>query len=131
MTDDVTPRFKASKPERTETVNQRRGRLNRQSGKRKQAAARRQLEQLYGPATGFHTHKANEEGWTAWPVRVECKSGAQVGPIATRYLAAEQQSEAQRAVGDTRPFFMVAMPKDWGTEGLVIIRLSTFLDWMK
>lgn len=126
MSGDVTPRFKAEKPARVESPNQRRGRINRQSGKRKQAAARRQLEEVFGPATNFHTHKANEEGWTTWPVRCEVKSGAQVGPIATRYLAAEKQSEQQRSIGDVRPFFMVAMPKDWGTEGLVIVRLSTF-----
>lgn len=90
MSDEVTPRFKAPKPERTETVKQRRGRINRQSGKRKQAAARRALEQVYGPATKFRTHMSDEEGWTAWPVRIECKSGAQVGPIATRYLLAEK-----------------------------------------
>ena len=46
VTDDVTPRFKAEKPERSETANQRRGRINRQKGKRKQAAARRVFEDI-------------------------------------------------------------------------------------
>jgi hypothetical protein len=126
MTDNVQPNFKPERPAKVETANQRRGRINRQSGKRKQAAARRQLEHVFGPATQWHTHKANEEDWTTWPVRCEVKSGAQVGPIATRYLAAEKQAEQQRATGDVRPFFMVAMPKEWGTEGLVVVRLSTF-----
>jgi len=56
-------------------------------------------------------------------IRTEVKSGAQVGPIETRYSAAEKQSEAQRPFGDHRPFCMVAMPK--GTsDGLVLVRLS-------
>jgi hypothetical protein len=56
-------------------------------------------------------------------IRIEVKSGAQCGPAASRYLAAERQSEAQRPIGDHRPFANVLMPKGW-SDGLVQIRLS-------
>jgi hypothetical protein len=59
-------------------------------------------------------------------LRVEIKAGAQVQPIATRFELAEHQSEQQRPLGDVRPFVFVAMPDDWGSEGLVIMRLSVF-----
>ena len=54
-------------------------------------------------------------------VRTEVKAGAQVGPILTRYLAMEAQSEAHRPFGDHRPFVGIAMPEgvSWG---LVLIR---------
>jgi hypothetical protein len=41
-------------------------------------------------------------------VRIESKAGAQVGPIITRFRLAEAQSEAQRPLGDHRPFLMAA-----------------------
>jgi hypothetical protein len=125
VTDDVTPRFKAEKPERSETANQRRGRINRQKGKRKQAAARRVFEDIYGVQASWQGKKGNEETWDhITACRLEVKAGAQVGPLATRYLAAEKQSEAARAYGDVRPFVFVAMPDQWGSEGLFVCRLS-------
>jgi hypothetical protein len=96
------------------------GRRNRRKGLRKQRIARKVLGV---PDARFHGQLANEENWRAnW--RVEVKSGAQVGPIATRFLAAERQADANKAIGDPRPFMMVAMPDDWGSEGIVLIRLS-------
>lgn len=65
----------------------------------------------------------HEEVWGG-KLRVEAKAGAQVGPIATRYLLAEQQSEVQRPIGDTRPFAMLAMP-DGMKDGLFLCRLSS------
>ena len=121
--DDVTPRFKAEKPERSETVNQRRGRLNKQKGHRKQSLARKALEDLFGAEALFHGRKANEEAWTHLPIRVEVKAGAQVKPIETRFLAAEKQATAAKATGDPRPFCYIAMP-DGTTDGLFICRLS-------
>ena len=123
MTPDVTPNFKPEKPTVSETANQRRGRLNKQKGHRKQSLARRALEDLFETGVMFHGRKANEESWN-FPVRVEVKAGKQVGPIATRFLAAEKQSENARATGDPRPFVYVAMP-DGMTDGLFICRLST------
>ncbi len=56
---------------------------------------------------------------------MEVKSGAQIQPIATRFLAAEVQSTNAKAIGDIRPFVMVAMPDDM-TDGIVLMRLSEF-----
>jgi len=124
MTPDVTPNFKPEKPERSETVNQRRGRLNKQKGHRKQSLARKALEDLFGAEALFHGRKANEEAWTHLPVRVEVKAGAQVKPIETRFLAGEKQADTAKATGDPRPFVFIAMP-DGMTDGLFICRLST------
>ncbi len=126
VTDEVTPRFKAPKPDRSETVNQRRGRINRQKGKRKQAVARRVFEEIYDVQASWSGKKGNEETWDhITACRIEVKAGGQVKPLATKYLNAEKQSEASRAIGDLRPFVFVAMPDDWGNEGLFVCRLST------
>lgn len=124
MSPDVTPNFKPEKQPVSETANQRRGRLNKQKGHRKQSLARKALEDLFGAEALFHGRKANEEAWTHLPVRVEVKAGAQVKPIETRFLAGEKQSDAARATGDPRPFVFIAMP-DGMTDGLFICRLST------
>ena len=68
----------------------------------------------------------HEELWGG-VLRVEIKAGAQIEPIATRYRAAEQQSEQHRAIGDIRPFVLVAMP-DGESDGLAIMRLSVLAD---
>ena len=100
------------------------GKRNRRKGMTKQRAARKVLESTFGAvAARFVGQLGNEEAWSGLPVRVEVKSGAQVGPIATRYVAAAEQSDASKAIGDTRPFVMVAMPAGW-TDGLLVVRLS-------
>lgn len=88
-----------------------RGKRSRSKGDAKAAKVRRALN-----ATGVATR--HEEGWGG-ALRIESKAGAQVGPIATRYLAAKAQSEAQRPVGDHRPFVMAASP-DRGPALLVL-----------
>jgi hypothetical protein len=131
MTPEVSPNFKPEKPARTETTNQRRGRINRQKGKRKQAAARRVFEDIFDVHASWHGKKGNEETWDhITSCRLEVKAGAQVGPMATRYLKAEKQSEAARAIGDVRPFVFVAMPDGWGSEGLFICRLSNLKEFL-
>ena len=92
------------------------GRRNRDMGDRKARQARRRLG--LGGANTRH-----EEHWRG-RLRVESKAGEQVGPIATRFQAAEAQSAAQRAIGDDRPFAFVAMPAGWGSDGIVLVRLS-------
>lgn len=77
--------------------------------------------------TMFRGANGNEENWRG-PFRAEVKSGAQAGPVATRFLAAESQSEVTRPIGDTRPFVFVAMPNGWGDEGLVVVRVSKLAD---
>ncbi len=124
MSPEVSPNFKPEKPARNETTNQRRGRLNKQKGHRKQSLARKALEDLFGSEALFHGRKANEEAWTHLPVRVEVKAGAQVKPIETRFLAAEKQATTAKATGDPRPFVFIAMP-DGMTDGLFVCRLST------
>jgi hypothetical protein len=124
VTPDVTPNFKPEKPARQESTNQRRGRLNKQKGHRKQSLARKALEDLFGAEAAFHGRKAEESHWTHLPIRVEVKAGAQVKPVETRFLAAEKQSDAARATGDPRPFVFIAMP-DGMTDGLFVCRLST------
>lgn len=91
-----------------------RGKNNRRKGDRKAATARKALG-----AMGANTR--HEEHWGGG-LRIEAKAGAQVGPILTRYLAAKNQSEAARPIGDNRPFVMAAMP-DRGP-GLVVMEIG-------
>jgi len=97
---------------------------SRQSGLTKQRQARKAIEAVTGQPSGrYSSQTGNEETWQQ-ALRLEVKSGAQVGPIATRFLAAEAQAHAAKAPGDARPFVMLAMPKGWGSEGLFLCRLS-------
>lgn len=99
------------------------GARNRRSGLRKQRAARKQLEQTFQTeAARFVGMLGNEEAWML-PVRVEVKSGAQVRTVWTKFLLAEEQSNAHRAVGDLRPFVQVVMA-DHTNDGLAVMRLS-------
>jgi hypothetical protein len=124
MTDEVTPRFKVPKEPVEKSEAQKRGLRNKRSGHRKQGLARKAIEQTFGvEAARFRSHLSNEESWSGLPMRVEVKSGAQVGPIATRFLAAEGQSAQNHAVGDPRPFVFVAMPAGM-TDGFFCVRLS-------
>jgi hypothetical protein len=50
-----------------------------------------------------------------------------VGPIATRFDAARSQSEASKALGDVRPFAMIAMP-DGTSDGIVLMSLTEFAE---
>ena len=94
-----------------------RGKRNRSKGDSKARKARKTLG--IGGVNSRH-----EELWGG-DIRVEVKAGAQVKPLATRYLLAEQQSEHHRPMGDTRPFALIAMP-DGMSDGLVVMRLSAF-----
>lgn len=101
-----------------------RGARNRRSGMRKQREARKALETVTGAhAARFVGQLGNEEAWHGLPLRVEVKSGAQVGPIWTRYAAAEAQSNANHAIGDPRPFILIAMGQRT-SDGLAVLRLS-------
>lgn len=94
-----------------------RGKRNRAKGDSKARRARKTL----GVAGANSRH---EEHW-AGALRLEVKAGAQVSPIATRFNAARRQSDAQRALGDVRPFAMVAMPDDT-RDGIVLMSLNEF-----
>ena len=94
-----------------------RGKRNRAKGDSKARRARKKLG--IGGANTRH-----EEHWGGH-LRIEVKAGAQVQPIATRFFAAEKQSAQAKAIGDIRPFVMVAMPDDI-QDGIVLMRLSQF-----
>jgi len=94
-----------------------RGKRNRAKGDSKARRARRKLG-----LTGHLTR--HEENWGG-AFRVEIKAGAQVGPIATRFRDAKAQSDAAKAIGDIRPFLMVAMA-DGTSRGIVLVDLDEF-----
>jgi len=94
-----------------------RGKRNRAKGDSKARRARKQL--------GIQGANTRHEELRGGDLRVEVKAGAQVQPIATRFYAAEQQSQQHRAIGDPRPFALIAMP-DGTSDGLVVMRLSKF-----
>ena len=94
-----------------------RGRRNRTKGDAKARRARKKL------GLGGHLTR-HEESWSG-VVRTEIKAGIQVGPIATRFNAAKAQSDAAKALGDIRPFVMVAMP-DGTSRGIVLMDLDEF-----
>ncbi len=94
-----------------------RGKRNRAKGDSKARRARKRLG--IGGANTRH-----EEHWGGH-LRLEVKAGSQVEPIATRFNAAEKQSAQAKAIGDIRPFVMVAMP-DGTQDGIVLMRLSQF-----
>lgn len=88
------------------------GKNNRRKG---DAAARRSRKalKLSGPNTRHEEHLRG-------PILTEQKAGKQVGPIWTRFQAARAQAEASRAIGDHRPFVMVAHP-DGTSEWLLVV----------
>lgn len=94
-----------------------RGRRNRTKGDSKARRARKKL------GLGGHLTR-HEENWGG-AFRTEIKAGAQIGPIATRFTQARAQSDAAKALGDIRPFVMVAMP-DGTTKGIVLMDLDEF-----
>ena len=100
-------------------------RRNRQKGRRKQNLARKALNI---PSNRFHGADAHEENWRGH-LRVEVKAGKQVGPIATRFYKAKQQSDANNDIigAKSKPFAMVAMP-DESVNGLFICELDKIFE---
>lgn len=76
---------------------------NSQSGKRTHRRLARQLAAMQPGATAT----SEEERWNT-TYRYEVKSGAQVGPVVTKYRNAKQQSMTHKAFGDPRPFAFIA-----------------------
>lgn len=96
--------------------------VGRRSQKKGKLAQRETRKALRLKPQRWSSSLANEETWTAAHVRVEVKAGAQVKPIATRYVAARNQSDGAKAVGDPRPFMFLAVPD--GSQALVVIRVD-------
>lgn len=99
------------------------GRNNKRKGQRKQAKA---VTALGIPRSSI---SPGHEEFLPGALRVEVKAGAQVKPAVTAYLRCEAQSEAQRPVGDHRPFAAVAMP-DGAADGIVMVRLSNLHEFV-
>jgi len=99
-----------------------RGKRNRTKGDSKARIARKKL----GLAATGNAGTRHEEHWGGM-FRVEVKAGAQVGPIWTRFRDASNQSKASKALGDIRPFAMIAMP-DGTSEGVVLMSLTEFAE---
>lgn len=95
------------------------GKVNRAKGDSKARQARKRLN-LRGANTRHEEHAGGAVRW-------EAKTGAQCKPLWTAYLKAEAQSEAQRPMGDNRPFLMTA-GLDGTKDQLVIFRLSRIED---
>lgn len=104
---------------------QRIGRVSRGKGKRKQRLVRKFLEALSGvpsPVGVDINRMGDEEAWTHIPIRVECKAGAQISPMMTRFSAAEMQHYEQE---DNRPFMMAICPD--GTSHTYFMMVDTDL----
>lgn len=99
-----------------------RGKRNRAKGDSKARKARRML----GLSATGKAGTRHEEHWGGM-LRVEVKAGAQVHAIATRFSNAKAQSDEAKALGDVRPFAMVAMP-DGSSDGIVLMTLQDFSD---
>ena len=101
------------------------GKRNRAKGDAKARKARKALG-----ITGVNSR--HEEVWGG-DVRVEVKAGAQIRPAVTAWTRIEAQVLSnQQAVGAIRkPCRAVLMPDDWGKEGLVMVRLSTWEEWIR
>lgn len=74
------------------------GLRNRRGGQRAQTKAARALGIARSSLSPGH------EELMPGTLRWEHKSGANAGPVITKFLASRSQSEAQRPVGDLRPF---------------------------
>lgn len=97
------------------------GARNRRNGLKQQNVARKALGV---PATRNRSQSSNEENWR-YQYRVEVKSGKQVESLVKRFLAAEAQSDLNKAIGDPRDFLFVAMPEGM-SDGIVALRLSVW-----
>jgi hypothetical protein len=105
-----------------------RGRRSRRKGLKKQRDARKAL----GVAPSHKFGDANEERWNDPIFANEVKSGKQIQPAVTAWLRIEKQVRSNEAdFGSLRkPCRAVLMPDDWGSEGLVMLRLSVWRDYI-
>lgn len=95
---------------------------NRKRGLRKQRLAMRGID------TGTlkrYAQGSNEENWRG-PFATEVKSGKQTAGVARCFLDAEKQMLVRKAIGDPRPMRVIAMPPGFGSDGIVMVRLSTW-----
>lgn len=79
-----------------------RGRRNKRKGQR----AQRQVANKLGIPTGWGG--GNEETWQS-NLRLEVKAGKQVAPVINAYRRQKAQSDANKSIGDNRPFAAVCV----------------------
>jgi len=101
-----------------------RGKRSRTKGLTKQRVARKRL----GVAPSNKFGDANEENWQDVLFANEVKSGKQIGAVVTAWLRIDAQVRSNESDYGSRrkPTRAIIMPDDWGKEGLVIIKLSTW-----
>lgn len=101
-----------------------RGKRSRTKGLNKQRVARKRL----GVAPSHKFGDGNEEHWQDVLFANEVKAGKQIGAAVTAWLRIEAQVRSNEADYGSRrkPTRAILMPDDWGSEGLVMIRLSTW-----
>ena len=101
-----------------------RGKRSRTKGLSKQRVARKRL----GVAPSNKFGDANEENWQDHLFANEVKSGKQVSTVVTAWLRIDAQVRSNESDYGSRrkPTRAILMPDDWGKEGLVIIKLSTW-----
>lgn len=100
------------------------GRASKRKGQRKQAKA---VTALGIPRSSIHP---GHEEFLPGAVRVEVKATKrEAGPVWTAYRRCLEQSEAQRPIGDHRPFAAIFMP-DGSSDGLVVVALSDLKDFV-
>ena len=106
-----------------------RGKNSRRKGLSKQRTARKRL----GVAPSNKFGDANEENWQDTMFANEVKAGAQIQPAVNAWMRIEKQVRSNDvAVGSrNKPCRAILMPDDWGKEGLVMIRLSTWEDLVR
>ena len=106
-----------------------RGKRSRTKGLSKQRVARKRL----GVAPSNKFGDANEENWQDAIFANEVKSGKQISPAVTVWDRIETQVRSNEADFGSRrkPTRAILMPDDWGKEGLVIVRLSTWEQLVK
>lgn len=104
-----------------------RGWRNRRKGAGAQRRERKALDRLSGGPVVSSQAQGSQEEWWRGVVRVEVKSGKQVESLTRRFLAAEAQSEAQKAIGDSRPFVFAAVPDSFGGDAIWAVRRSDLL----
>lgn len=88
-------------------------------------AAHRRIARELGAATSGRGSSSHEESWVH-AFRLEAKTGAQAGPVITRYKASRAQSEVSRAIGDNRPFAAIYDSRRKGDPVVAVVDLETF-----
>ena len=86
-------------------------------------AGHRKIARMIGAATPGRGATSHEESMTG-PWRVEIKTGAQAGPVVTRYRLSREQSEASKSLGDHRPFVAIFDTRRKGDPVLAVVELE-------